>query len=71
MSYEQQILNAFRSSDERGRKSILDYAVSMAEDWPAPCDTKLLGAVGAVDAVTLSGGKLDDIESPPVVGPPV
>lgn len=33
---EQALLVAFRASDERGKQSILDHAVSTAEDWPAP-----------------------------------
>jgi hypothetical protein len=31
---ESALLEAYRLSDERGRQSIEDYAVSMAEDWP-------------------------------------
>jgi hypothetical protein len=31
---ESALLEAYRLSDERGRQSIDDYAVSMAEDWP-------------------------------------
>lgn len=31
---EMELLKAFRLADERGRESILQYATSMAEDWP-------------------------------------
>lgn len=40
---EMELLKAFRLADERGRESILQYATSMAEDWPrytftVPCE---------------------------------
>lgn len=33
---EMGLLKAYRLSDDRGRASIYDMAVSMAEDWPRP-----------------------------------
>lgn len=29
------LLAAFHRSDERGRRSVLEFALTMAEDWPA------------------------------------
>lgn len=71
MTNEQKLLKAFNASDTRGRDSILQYAVSMAEDWPAPRDESLCGVGRPVDASELVGGELDDIEPATVVRPTV
>lgn len=57
---EQQLLDAFRKTDERGRRAVLDYAQSMSEDWP----------LNISGPVSLAGGKLDNLETPPVVSSP-
>lgn len=71
MTNEQKLLAAYGASDERGKESILGYAISMAEDWPAPREQLLVGVAGLVDAGALTERELDDIESPPVVRPTV
>lgn len=70
MNYEQVLLEAFRGSDERGRQSILDYAISMAEDWPAGTDSAALTLPIVDDPACLPGGDLHDLESPTVISPP-
>jgi hypothetical protein len=67
MTDEQMIIKAFRGSDARGKASIIQYATSMAEDWPE----QLHRAVGFVDAPELADGKLDDVEPPTIIGPAV
>lgn len=42
---EMELLKAYRLADERGRQSIVEKAVSQAEDWPrytfsSPCQTE-------------------------------
>lgn len=72
MTDEQKILNAFRASDDRGRKAILEFAVSTAEDWPAPRQhgsSPILANAG--DAVALPERELDDFEPPAIIGAPV
>jgi hypothetical protein len=66
MNVEQQLLKSFYASDGRGRLAILEYAASMAEDWP---DLGLgLGQIIA-DPACLPGSELDNLEPPPIVGP--
>lgn len=63
MNAEQKILEAYRASDTRGKLSILEYAMSMAEDWPE--------LTSADDAIELAAGNLEDFESPTIIGPPI
>ena len=35
-SEEAELITAYRLSDGRGRRSIVEYARSMSEDWPEP-----------------------------------
>lgn len=63
MTGEDQLVKAYRLSDARGKASILDYAQSMAEDWP-----DLLSLLA--NTSDLTSGKLEDVETPPVVSPP-
>lgn len=65
MTNERKLLSAYAMSDDRGKQSILDHALSTAEDWP------LVNVVIPSSPVSLPGGKLDDLEPPPLVRPPV
>jgi len=61
MNDEQKLLNAYRASDERGQQSILETALSTAEDWPSVAN--LL----PIDSCALPGRKLGDLEASPVI----
>ncbi len=66
MNDAQLILNAYHASDDRGKLSILEYAVSTAEDWPA-ARVELL----PVDPGALASGELVDLEAPAIIRPPI
>ena len=42
---EHALVRAFRTTDARGKLSILSLAPGTAEDWPAPCARPLLSLV--------------------------
>lgn len=64
MTNERKLLSAYAMSDDRGKQSILDHALSTAEDWP------LVSVVAPSGPVGLPGGKLDDLEPPPLISTP-
>lgn len=63
MTDEQKLLQSYRMSDDRGKRS-MDYAVSMAEDWPDESS-----ALGASQSLSLPGGELENVEATPVICP--
>jgi hypothetical protein len=60
MTEEMHLIEMFQKTDDRGRRAVLDYAQSMSEDWP----------LNITSSISLTAGKLDDLESPTVVRSP-
>ncbi len=67
MTDEQKILSAYRASDVRGKRSILEYALSTAEDWPMMSEHGLVDA-SIINAGRFASGQLEDVEAPSIIG---
>lgn len=68
MTDEQKLLKSYRLADDRGKASILDHAVSTAEDWPNIIDELQLTHSSSAP-VGLACSELKDLVPSPVIRP--